>query len=765
MVKLKIGEIGKQKYSHSYRQTNSTTFDFGTVQPLLCRLTYPKGSIKGELRQFARCSAMPLPTFGDIRLNTDAVHIPIEDIFPNFAAFMSQKPIRAYASAASTAMTNVVPTTLPYTTNAQLYYFLTANAESDTFTVSLSAGSASVSSVKVQSASVSSVKVQSAEDWLNSARPSNALDPSDCVDFDESRGYRINQAYTPIWSKAVANAMGDKAVANAMGDASSSAMADFVKKYNAYSESLQKTIGNKSWEEVYNSYDYVAISNYTPGTSTTFTATCYRLWQTGKTARKVLLGLGYNPSLDDGTEVCVLPLLAFYKAYYDRFVPFREMPFVSTSAYQLIDFFRENVGYINSNRLNYTQSTGNTSTSKSVLCNSLFSDLLRSFREVYSTQDVDFVSLHTSTISPITSGVETSPTVLPDGSVVGDSSVNGAITLTNGKTINAVTLSLMQKMYGYFNRDSILGNRIDAWMQNHLDSATYQEYFKRTRPLASTSISLNVSDIDSTANTVDASESQGTVLGAYGGKGTMGGDLTFRCNSDTYGYFIVFAWLNPITGYWQGTDSQLFALSKYEIPQKEFDALGYEATPKAMIFTDNGIGWRAVSTDYTVDKTKGFGFVPRYSGFKYAKNTVNGDFSLRSTNGNLAPFYADRTIESRGFITVESNMADTSNGYIPTVNTIPNASDEWRYVQKQDWMGNYNRIFYNSSRVNDIWANTLHYANNPNFIDDGYLPPMDDNVFCHCVFDYTENTPLRPLSLSYYTDTTTGDGETTVTPS
>lgn len=118
-MKVQVNKSNSRSYAHNYRITNSTTCDFGFVQPLFMRQlfnssTKGKVSIKGNLGQFMRLAPMPFPTFGEVKLDTLAVGVPIEQVFPAWASFMSGKDYQ-YGSEAA-----YYPTYLPSTTNAVL---------------------------------------------------------------------------------------------------------------------------------------------------------------------------------------------------------------------------------------------------------------------------------------------------------------------------------------------------------------------------------------------------------------------------------------------------------------------------------------------------------------------------------------------------------------------------------------------------------------------------------------------------------------------
>ena len=138
-------------------------------------------------------------------------------------------------------------------------------------------------------------------------------------------------------------------------------------------------------------YDYVVV-NFS-GNLSTSSAVCYRLNERGRALRKILLGLGYNPSIDDSTTVSLLPLLAFYKAYYDRFVPFRSKPWSSTRCYQLIMYLQNRPSI--SGNLSFSAKPHTVTAQQDE--NDLFSLwIIEELSQCYSTRDVDYITLHYS---------------------------------------------------------------------------------------------------------------------------------------------------------------------------------------------------------------------------------------------------------------------------------------------------------------------------------------------------------------------------------
>lgn len=693
-MKVKIFDSNNKKYKHKYEFVNNTTADFRYVQPLFCRTMMANARISGTVSQFVRLAPLVYPTFGKLQLKNKAAFTPIEQVFPPFAAFMSEEPYKFQNK-------SILVKTIPFTTNSFLCRVL----------------------------------------------------------IDEFKDV-IGLSFT-----------------------------DSIETFsNPTAEQLTSLRSKFDYYEIYNEPQggHVAIH-------------CYRLNERGCQLRKIFIGLGYNPSLDDDTKVSFLPLLAFAKSYFDTFVPYRTIDWQDTAAFDLINAFNSHpFVQIGSNKtledadFDLFDENGTRITDTGIDYFSTLAEFFKQLSSTMSTHDNDWLGLHTTSVLGNSFSGPRSPSgfyptdsrneVLTDtfDSVVHSEQQNGYTETTNitrpsGETpeyegemkvskvpylsgmFNAFQLRLLQRMTNYVSKDSIIGRRIDTWMRSHLDSATYNNLYNRVIDMGVSSTDINVMDVDATADTLTESADgafSGEFLGSYAGKGVGSGKLTFNYKSDTYGFFIVLSWIDVNNNYYQGTDPQLFMLSNTQVPTAEFDALGYEATPRSAVWTDNNISIRndryirqkGFGISVPINDKFGFGFIPRYSGFKTCKDIVNGDFSRNPLRNDLPAFYLNKMFVRRYLTTDPKN-------YVESVD-LPVASDLWRYNFPLNWMGNYNRIFYNSGHL---------------FWNDGTEPAdpsakIDDNVLIHNVVDLTEVNSLKPLTESYDTQVTPEDSTTSTTP-
>lgn len=462
--------------------------------------------------------------------------------------------------------------------------------------------------------------------------------------------------------------------------------------------------------------------------------------------RTILVGLGYSLDLADVTNLSFIPLLSYYKAWFDSYAPQRTQSWINSSAYALIQAISDR--YV-------TDFSGKTSLSASdeENLNKFFSDLSRCY---YVSPD-DFVSVHRA--KPILEG--------RTEKFIDNFGDNAAYNMSDGANSNAskpLTLAMLQtiqKLSRFVAKDSVIGKKMTDWVRVHFNADLANSLYKNSYNVASWSINLSVDDIFSSSDTaVEASDGSrsGELLGAYAGKGIGYGDNGhFKFHAPCAGYLFILSCIVPVSGYCQGTSSDLYCIDLDTIPMPEFDALGYELNPTGMFYDSNNIFINHTFPD-SLNAEKGFGYVPRYSALKVKRNVVNGDMSRRGTIDSLSSYHLDRYI-TRTTLTTRRDPRSDMPKYIVTNHTasVPSASEAWRYLCRYDWLGNFNRIFYNSGN----WSTLEPAGANTNYPVYG-SPNIDDNFIVQTVFDIKVTDWLKPLSQSWdtyeeSTDTSTVD--------
>jgi hypothetical protein len=493
----------------------------------------------------------------------------------------------------------------------------------------------------------------------------------------------------------------------------------------------------------------IAISpdsaDYLVSTSTSFI--CFRLTERGKRLRNVLLGLGYALDLSCTDRVSLLPLFAYFKAWYDSYAPSRETQWNQTNAFILIDAAFQK--YLTSLE-DFTTAQGSTEKVQKA-CFGFFEDLANTW---YVAKD-DYVSAHRLTaVSTTNSSFDTLKS--PTGSLTSATSQVTARpsivpVIPSTQSVNQFALETLQRVSKFINKDTVIGRKVSTWLKAHFGADVASSFFKDSVSLPDVVVSCNINDVFSTADTTSG-DGSGEQLGSYAGKGLGFGDGSFNFTAPTFGYFVVVSCLVPDSKYFQGIDPTLFGVDRFTLPNADFDALSYEVTPSSFLCAHNDIfisGQKSTSN-------KGFGFVPRYSGFKTRRNIVNGDMSRRGTIASYSPYYLDKILTENA-IHSEKN-ADGSYSFVSVNNPLPVASEVWRYPTRYPWLGNFNRIFYNSG------SEVFDDASSGDASNDFTNTPVDDNFIVQSVISMKLTNALKPITMSYdvYDDDTDNSSKTII---
>lgn len=314
---------------------------------------------------------------------------------------------------------------------------------------------------------------------------------------------------------------------------------------------------------------------------------------TGMTKRlfDILRGLGFvGASFFSDDSYSILPILAYIRAYFDLFSPKRENNFETTFAHSLKTKFQYQDGQD--------------------IDADVIGDLLVELITYYTYKPDYF----TASLPTINNGVDASLTLL-NGSqqkdveeVTSKNNVQASSQTTNG--MSAIQVQGLLQMAKYVNRTTHVGRQALEWLRSKFGVSAPSQMYTNTFHIGTCNCDIQISDLYATANSAGEF---GTNLGDYTGRG-IGADSSqnFTFEAKEFGYLIAFTTIVPRSGYFEGLKPHISRLTPLQFFTSEFDGLGYQAIPQNEVV--GGIS------------RKVFGFVPRYSDYKYETNLVNGDF-------------------------------------------------------------------------------------------------------------------------------------------
>lgn len=649
-MKLKVSRPSQKKNFFPLQFDNTTTMGFGFVQPLSCTELVPQSTVDLSCASFVRLAPLATPTYGRCNLHHYTCFVPASEVYHPWDSFLSST---SYTGGGITYVPNEVP-------NSSLNFLLL-----------------------------------------------NVLMLSTCSVYRRPAGQNnVSWArYTPSNSDEVKSL--NQILLMSLGFVSFNDLEPYVlpfataQYYNHNSDTDYDTIkGGLDFSSFHTLGDYDYLY-------------CWRFSDYSRNLRSILIGLGYQ-LLDASTRLSVLPLFAYYRAYFDLFFPKRFISFQDTPLFKLIEL----VEYTNTTSL----------FALAVTHPKLVSNFFNSLAECYYTSESDYVSLHHSGVS--TNPVSQSISTLRPNSGFEDISASvdeqASLPLSiDSKNIGSVQLRVLRWLTKYVNKRTYLGGKIDEILRSQYDSASD---FADSFLIDSFVTPIEISDVMNQASTSEGH------LGEYAGKGVgFSSPRSAKYRAKEYGYLIHFAAIVPQSGYAQAVDPCLGHVKKFDYYTPGLDGLTLVPTRKLFIF--GTFDWNAPDLD--IECNKSFGNIPIYSEYKHKYSILNGDISQPSTRSSYLPYTLDKLLP---YSSVSPSLGGAQLIYEYIVN-----GTLWRYIGYRRWLGMYNRIFVDSGTNDNEFFDSILMTRY-----DGYQR-LDDNFIVHNHFKLNLHAPMLSFGSSFDT--------------
>lgn len=749
--KVNAGQVN-QRGKHNLSHNVATSFDFGRVQPVFCKLVTPDSHIKGSLDAKIRVMPMPLPPFGALNMKIYGQFVSCKELMHSFPEFISGQ---VYSSSSSSYVPEHTPRLYNYINPLRFdkvnYYrdvtfaHIFSCPKFSTWTAYICIGG----DVHVGTQQLSNVSVVNLQDNIGGFPDSQAdilteginqlcfnKDPKHQDSCQVSGDYMFNTTnFTHFESvnDTVSNVqpnkeapVGSMEYATALGYNYTPSGADllfliphsYINNNNNLPESFRNIINSKVGQKA-NASLVVAVS----------------FNQYGRNLFSILKHLGINVngfnaqalSEESRLYVSLMPLFAFYKAYFDIFMPTRDLQWSSTNAHRILDWLNQTgneVFDLYNNEFNNSYIGGKT-----------FTSFLFDVSQAYATTDPNYI-----TQAVDEANVTSSNDIALDDSLSHERAVSANGDLVSAQypqssTISRVGLQLLTKLSKYINTNTVIGRNVNAFLKAHFAAIGTSE---NSQFAGSSNVPINLGDVIVTANT------ELSQPGDFSGVGFGSGDYNFSYKANEFGYFIVLASIIPVSNYVQGELYDNNMTERFDFPTPEFDALGFdhldsrEIVPAPMALPLGYQKW--VNNEQTTLQTN-FGYSPRYTGYKVHPSIYSGSFQLRSLRDSYLGFTLDN------YITQDSTtkIGDTYSIQGPV---DLSCGTRWRFINKYPMFNNYERIFYNQ-RVNPYIG--LSPSETPNYSLNLLSVPYEDNFVAYFDVKCTLLDHLKSVSNSYDT--------------
>ena len=353
----------------------------------------------------------------------------------------------------------------------------------------------------------------------------------------------------------------------------------------------------------------------------------YKFTRKGRILFDFLTSLGINIPLNSPSNqqklYIILPLVCFWKFYFDWIVPSRFIHEHNDFIQLFIDKLNNNVG---------------TEVSSSDFFKFLLHEPLAYYLDDFFT---------TSTFFPFSDPVNQQDTITivnPDTGEFDAASVysnnehtyleggSGALLAGAENNLNMYTLQTLGKLQDLLNRNLIAGTKVQDWLLTEFGIKPNNDALHLSTYLGCKRNTLQVADVISNA---DTQAQGGTPLGAYAGyvNNRNKFDFSYKCNE--HGFFFITAELVPRASYYQGLAAQFDMADRFDFFQPEFDNQQGAPIPFRRLY------FAQKYYDQTNPNDTPFGFQLQYADMKFAPDVISGDFNTRF-GGELKSWFLGR---------------------------------------------------------------------------------------------------------------------------
>lgn len=743
-----LGQIATQTAFKARSRFNldhdyNSTLTFGETQPSFIREMIPGSKLEIKTNSLVRLAPMPAPTFGRMKIENRSHFIPLSSLVKHFQdSFLTQTIV-------SEGPKTFKVETLPYIQLCRLSWYILTGARCTIYKTAALDESYQTQTVKGFNVSddTSRAALESLCASLRTAQYLTPLQPSPTPPIGE-----YGEDFIQLVPERLFN-MDDDLPSGTL-DLSKCTTIPLANRHEWSFGLNQSGTLDETGENDYmygavhmNSADYVHTVTRSNGDVLHF---AFRLSNFGKRLRKILLGLGYQIDFRASNQVSILPLFAYYKAYFDSFGLTLYQNYLHTNAARcLTDFdYNNNPSY---NDFDETMLRGS------------FRGFIYDLGNCFATAPQDYVSSHmiSTAVSPSPMSALSYINVdTGEGSAVSqtDSAYpSSESSSTNphayiGQIIHShLDSEYLKKLYKWTNKNTIAGKRI----REILVSQGYGDWIDKQKTffIGQDEQRIEIMEISATADTTQIG---GSSLGEWAGKGrSEKQSKKHSYETDEHGYFITISTLVPEGGYTQALSDHVNELSKFDFYNPEFDSMGYDASrfSETVCGTQNWTQHGSSEDDSTSSLTETFGFKPRYLEKKVQFNKMNGDFNLRSTRNSYLPYTLDKLLDVGEREVTEDPTRIENEPYFHVkklfpLNQIPSAGDVWRYYYRYAWLSNFNRIFVNGGAIQYFPSG---FGSENDFIEQEMEATQADNFLLHQYNEVTYYAPMLSISHSYET--------------
>lgn len=357
--------------------------------------------------------------------------------------------------------------------------------------------------------------------------------------------------------------------------------------------------------------------------------TKYRFTETGRYFYSVFNALGYkinteeyNSTMTNDEPVSALPIMCWFKVFYDYFITTTEDTHYKTLGALLESWNDPTYQYLTA-----------TDMYNAFLCCQNVMYGLDYFTSAYEEPNGPNSAMFNSNVQFKDPGLLKNGRNVPYASYLPGA---GGPYVELGSSHQQVGLtqaldSALHRISDAYKRLNMVGIRpLDRYFAEY-GIKLEDEMLNRSHYLGHYNSVFQISDIMSTAGTAQE------LLGNYAGKAinyNLSGKFKINSGEKEFGHIIIMCTIVPKVKYYQGIPRELRHIKKYDFFSSTYDNLGVQAIRADELLAENPLGASIGSSIYPADYS--IGFTGRFNEYKtQCQSIIGGDFLFATRNADL----------------------------------------------------------------------------------------------------------------------------------
>lgn len=199
------------------------------------------------------------------------------------------------------------------------------------------------------------------------------------------------------------------------------------------------------------------------------------------------------------------------------------------------------------------------------------------------------------------------------------------------------------KLQEWLERNARGGTRYIEFVMSHFNVKSSDRRMQRPEYIGGAKQTMTISEVLSTAQTVDSAQNDIPVGNMSGHGISYGGGNRFSFKAEEHGLIINLINIQPVTAYQQGIHKSMHRMDPLDYAFPTFANIGEQEVKNYEIYAEG--------TTTLSEAQETFGYIPRYAEYKYMNNRVAGDMKGNLSFWHLARQFNQAPVLNDEFIT------------------------------------------------------------------------------------------------------------------